>query len=507
MSASSATAPTEHLDVLIIGAGVSGIGAAYYLRQRLPGKTFAILEARDDLGGTWDLFRYPGIRSDSDLHTFGYAFKPWENRESIAGGPAILSYLRETADQYGIGSHIRFHRRVLGASWSSETARWLVEVENTGTGQCDLISCSWLFSCAGYYRYDEGFTPRFPGSERFTGQVVHPQHWPRDLDYQGKKVVIIGSGATAVTLVPALAETAGHVTMLQRSPTYVVPVPSQDKIANALRAVLGSRRGYALTRRRYVAQQRFVYRFCQRFPQAARRVIRGLNARRLPRDFPVDTHFNPTYNPWDQRLCAVPDSDLFKSISSGAASVVTDRIDTFTENGIALASGQHLEADIIVTATGLNMCVFGDIELTVDGEAVSWPDTTAYKGCMLSDIPNFSFMVGYTNSSWTLKVSPVCEFLCRILERMGTGGHDICYPHAADQAMPTRPLLDFSAGYVQRSLHLLPRQGPTAPWTMAMDYLSDVKTLSSDPFQDRQLRFTEAGRSIRPSATGQTVSA
>lgn len=484
--------PIEELDVLIVGAGISGIGAAYYLQRDHPGKSYAILEARDAIGGTWDLFRYPGIRSDSDLHTFGYEFKPWRD-EAIAGADKILAYLREAAAENGIDKHIRYHHKVLGASWSTATARWTVDVESgDGGGELIQLSAKWVFGATGYYRYDEGFTPEFEGRERFGGQIIHPQHWPEDLDYAGKKVVVIGSGATAVTLLPAMAETAGHITMLQRSPTYILPLPNKDPISDILVKVLGEKRGFAATRRKNIAQQRFIWRGCQRFPNVARKIIRRLNAAQLPADYPVDVHFNPTYNPWDQRLCLVPDADLFRAISSGKASVVTDRIATFTETGIALQSGQHLDADIIVTATGLNLLAFSGMSFTVDGKPVDIPSTVSFKGMMLTDVPNFAYAIGYTNSSWTLKVGLLCEHFCRLLSYMDTHGFDICYPHLDNPDMQMRPLLDFSAGYIQRSLSGLPRQGDGAPWLTSMDYHADVKLLRNDSVIDPNLRFANA---------------
>lgn len=484
--------PVRHLDVLIVGAGVSGIGAAYYLRRDHPGRSFALLEARGASGGTWDLFRYPGVRSDSDLHTFGYAFQPWRDEEAIAGGGKILAYLRETAAEHGIDRHIRFHTKVLTASWSSAEARWTVSVEHTETGERTTLTCAWLFCAAGYYRYDEGFTPHFEGREDFGGQVVHPQHWPQDLDYAGKRVVVIGSGATAVTLVPALAETAASVTMLQRTPTYIMPVPSRDKVANGLRALFGAERGYALTRRKNIAQQQAVWKFCQKHPKAARRIIRRVNARMLPAGFPVDEHFNPPYGPWDQRLCAVPDGDLFRAIRRGAADVVTDRIERFTATGIRLTSGRELAADVIVTATGLNVQAMGGMALTVDGRDVALAGTVAYKGMMLSGVPNFAYAIGYTNSSWTLKVGLLCEHFCRLLTHMDEHGYAVARPVVADPAMPLRPFLDFGAGYIRRVLDQLPRQGASAPWLTSMNYAGDVKLLRKLPVQDAQLQLSSA---------------
>jgi cation diffusion facilitator CzcD-associated flavoprotein CzcO len=490
------TAPSglEHVDVVIVGAGISGIGAAYYLQNRVPGKTYTILEARGATGGTWDLFRYPGIRSDSDLHTFGYEFKPWRDEESIAGADKILAYLRETAAENGIDQHVRFHHRVLGAAWSSADARWVVDVERTDTGERTQASASWIFTATGYYNYDEGYTPHFEGRDRFQGEIVHPQHWPEDLDYTGKRVVVIGSGATAVTLVPALAKTAAHVTMLQRTPTYIMPVPSKDPIANRLRKLLPPDRAYALTRRKNIAQQAAIWKFAQRFPNAARKIIRSVNAKQLPAGYPVDEHFNPPYGPWDQRLCAVPDGDLFRALRRGTASVVTDRIETFTETGIRLASGRELEADIIVTATGLNLLPFGGTSATVDGVPVSLPETVAFRGMMLSGVPNLAFAIGYTNSSWTLKVGLLCEYFCRLLNHMDEHGYDTCVPVPPAADMPTRPLLDFDAGYVKRSLDQLPRQGTAAPWLMSMNYQADVKLLRNGAITDPALRFSSVDR-------------
>jgi monooxygenase len=482
--------PAEHVDVLIVGAGVSGIGCAYHLQSEHPGKSYLILEGREAIGGTWDLFRYPGIRSDSDLHTFGYAFKPWLGEKAIADGPDILRYIRETASENRIEPHVRLGHKVLRASWSSEQARWTVEARRTDTGAPARFTCGWLFCASGYYRYDEGYTPSFEGAERFHGQIVHPQHWPEDLDYAGKRVVVIGSGATAVTLIPAMTDRAAHVTMLQRSPSYIVSVPARDPIANALKHVLPSRMAYALTRRKNIWLQKSIYRLSRSRPQLLRRMLRAGIKRRLPAGYAVDTHFNPRYNPWDQRLCAVPDGDLFEAISSGRASVATDRIDTFTENGIRLASGDELPADIIVTATGLNLLALGGIELTVDGDEVALPRTMAYKAMMLSDVPNFAYAFGYTNSSWTLKVDIVCEYLCRLLLYMDEHGYDSCMPHNDDPTVTTLPLLDFGAGYVQRSVHLFPRQGSRHPWSVAMSYAQDVQNLRGGAIEEPALRFS-----------------
>ncbi|GAA2615351.1 NAD(P)/FAD-dependent oxidoreductase [Dactylosporangium fulvum] len=489
MSDPSVPPTAGHLDVLIVGAGISGIGAGRYLKTELPSKSFAILEARAASGGTWDLFRYPGIRSDSDLYTFGYEFKPWRDEESIASAPRILAYLRETATENGLDPHIRYHHKVLAASWSSGDARWTVDVERTDTGERLRLTAGWLFCAGGYYRYDAGFTPHFEGRERFGGPIVHPQDWPDDLDYAGKRVVVIGSGATAVTLVPAMAGTAGHVTMLQRTPSYVMPLPKKDTVGNTLKKYLGAARGHALTRRKNIARQRAIWWFCQQYPKAARRLIRLVNVKQLPEGYPVDEHFNPPYGPWDQRLCAVPDGDLFRAIRKGTASVVTDRIATFTEHGVLLESGRELEADVVVTATGLNVQALGGVALTVDGTAVHLPDTVAYKGMMLSGVPNFAYAIGYTNSSWTLKVGLLCEHFCRLLAHMDAHGYDICRPEVGDPAMPTRPFLDFGAGYIQRAVAQLPRQGARRPWLTSTTYQADVKLLRADSVADPELHF------------------
>ncbi|WP_331251031.1 flavin-containing monooxygenase [Nocardioides sambongensis] len=493
------TEPVEHLDVLIVGAGISGIGAGRHLVADRPGTSFAIFEGREVSGGTWDLFRYPGIRSDSDLYTFGYEFRPWRDSQAIASADKILDYLRETAAECGVEEHIRYSHRVLSAAWSSEQACWTVQVQRADTGERFAVTAGWIFGATGYYDYDEGYTPHFEGRDRFGGQIIHPQHWPEDLDVTGKRVVVIGSGATAVTLVPALADAGAElVTMLQRTPTYVMPVPGEDKLVKTLVRVLGEERGFAAARTKYIWQQRLVYQFAQRFPKAARGIIRRVNERALPEGFDVDTHFNPPYGPWDQRLCAVPDGDLFRAIRNGRADVATARIRTFTEAGVELEDGQVLEADIIVTATGLNLKLFGGIEVRVDGETMHAPDHVAYKGMMLSGVPNFAFAVGYTNSSWTLKVGLLCEHFTRLLAYMETHGYDACVPVAP--AMETRPLLDFAAGYVQRALDDLPRQGEGAPWAMSMSYLDDVRLVRGGPVVDDALQFSRAVDRERVSA-------
>jgi cation diffusion facilitator CzcD-associated flavoprotein CzcO len=488
---------SEHVDVLIVGAGVSGIGCAYHLQTEAPTKSYMILEARETTGGTWDLFTYPGIRSDSDLHTFGYAFKPWRHDKAIADGPAILDYIRETASENGIEQHIRTGHRVAGARWSSADARWTADVQRAD-GTATTITCDWLFVAGGYYRYDQGFMPDFPGLADFQGTIIHPQHWPEDLDYAGKDVVVIGSGATAMTIVPAMAnEGAGSVTMLQRSPTYVASVPQRDPIANWLKTKMSEKRAYALTRRKNIWQQKTVFSLSQKHPKLVRRLLTAGVKRQLPEGYDVATHFNPTYDPWDQRLCAVPDGDLFKAISKGDATIVTDKVKRFVAGGIELESGRTLPADIIISATGLNLLAFGGVQLTVDDTPVALNEHLVYKGMMLSDVPNFAFAIGYTNSSWTLKVDLVCEHLTRMLGYMDRFGHAIATPHALEPGMETRPLLDFAAGYVQRSLQDFPRQGVRAPWSMAMSYATDIKALREGPVNDPELRFSAAGAPAR----------
>ncbi|MGB3699282.1 MAG: NAD(P)/FAD-dependent oxidoreductase [Gordonia sp. (in: high G+C Gram-positive bacteria)] len=478
----------QPLDVVVLGAGISGIGAAHYLTTEHPGKSFVILESRERLGGTWDLFRYPGIRSDSDLNTFGYEFKPWRDPQAIADAPRILDYLHEAVADDRLESRIVFNRRAISADWSDADQLWTLTVRHGDTGETSAVKTRWVFAGTGYYNYEEGFTPDFAGADDFTGQIVHPQHWPEDLDYRGKKVVVIGSGATAVTLVPSMAGDAAHVTMLQRTPTYVIPLPREDVIANALKKTLGAERGYKLSRQKNILQQKIVYQLCQRYPRPARKIIRATNAALLPRDFDVDTHFNPPYNPWDQRLCVVPDGDLFKAVKKGTASIETGRIKRFVAGGIELENGEVLEADIIVTATGLNLQLFGGMELSRNGESINLAETVAYRGVMLSGVPNWVLAIGYTNSSWTLKIGMLCEYFCRILTRMDQTGATSVEP-VADPAMETRPLLDFGAGYVKRALDRLPKQGTQSPWTMTMAVSADVKQLRRGAIDDEFLQY------------------
>jgi len=481
------TNPAEHVDVLIIGAGLSGIGAAHHIQDAFPDRTYAILEARDAIGGTWDLFRYPGVRSDSDMHTLGYRFRPWTQAKAIADGPSILEYIRATAAEAGIDRHIRYGHRVVHAAWSSADAVWTVEAEHDGRPV--RFTTRFLYSCSGYYRYDAGHQPDLPGIERFGGTVVHPQHWPEDLDHTGKKVVVIGSGATAVTLVPAMADRAAHVTMLQRSPTYIMALPSVDAIATRLRRLVGTDRAYALVRWKNVLVMTLFYQLSRRRPRVAKTIIRKAAIRRLPAGYDVDTHFKPRYQPWDQRLCLVPDGDLFTAIRDGTASVVTDRIAGFHAGGIRLESGADLDADIVVTATGLRLLPLGGIRLTVDGRDVVLPETKAYKGMMLSGVPNFAFTIGYVNASWTLKADLVGEYVVRLLRHMDAYGYDRCEPVDDDPAVARRPLLDFQAGYVLRSIGEFPHAGSRQPWRLGMSYAHDVVTLRHRRIDDGVLRF------------------
>jgi cation diffusion facilitator CzcD-associated flavoprotein CzcO len=485
----------EQLDVLIVGAGLSGVGAACHLHERLPGKSYAILEARSELGGTWDLFRYPGIRSDSDMHTLGYRFRPWTEARTITDGPSILRYVRQTARDHGVDERIRFNHRVLRAEWSSADSRWTVEAERTETGETVLLSCGFLWVCSGYYRYDEGYTPEFEGTERFRGRIVHPQHWTDDVEYAGKRVIVIGSGATAVTLVPALAEQAAKVTMLQRSPSYIASLPAEDPMANGLRRVLPDRAVYAIVRWKNVLLQLFSYQLSRRWPAAMKALIRRGVRRALPDGYDIDKHFNPSYDPWDQRLCLVPDGDLFEAICEGRAEVVTDRIASFTERGIRLESGGELEADLIVTATGLNLLFLGGMEVAVDGSDVDLPATMTYRGMMLSGIPNFAFTVGYTNASWTLKADLVAEYVCRLLAHMDAHGYSRCVPEIADDSITEVPLLDFSSGYVLRSLHEFPKQGSRAPWRLRQNYPLDRGLIRFSPIEDGTMKFSGASPS------------
>lgn len=490
----------DHVDVLIVGAGLSGIGAACQLQRRCQGKTFAILEARDRIGGTWDLFRYPGVRSDSDMFTFSYSFRPWTGSKAIADGDSICRYIQETARENDIEEHIRFQHRVVRAQWSSQDARWTVEACRTDTAESVTLTCSFLFTCSGYFRYDEGYTPQFPGIDRFTGQIVHPQQWPADLDYAGKRVVVIGSGATAATLVPAMTGKAAHVTMLQRSPSYMLALPATDVIADALRRWLPPTVAYPIIRWKNALLATLTFQLSRRAPGVIKALLRKGAAMQLPKGYDVGTHFTPQYNPWDQRLCLVPDGDLFKAIRGGRASVVTDHIETFTEYGIQLASGVELEADVVIVATGLNLLAIGGMTLNVDGADIDLGATVAYKGTMLSGVPNFALTLGYTHASWTLKADLISEYVCRLVNHMDQCGYQVCTSLAPDT--PQRePIIDLQAGYVLRSVAMLPKQGPAAPWRQYQNYPRDVLLLRHGPLEDEGVRFTRATAVVRAADT------
>ncbi len=475
--------PREHFDVLIVGAGLSGIGAACHLQQRLPGKRVAILESRQAIGGTWDLFRYPGIRSDSDMFTLGYSFRPWEDTRAIADGPSIREYVQATAREYGVEDKIRFGHKVLRADWSSAEARWTLTVERDG--ETVELSCDFVYGCTGYYRYDEGYTPEFPGIESYGGTVIHPQHWPEDLDYSGKRVVVIGSGATAVTLVPAMAGEAERVTMLQRSPTYIATLPANDRLAELLGRFLPKRAVYSIVRTKNVGRMMLSYQLSRRAPKLMRRLLRKGVEMQLPEGYDVDTHFEPRYNPWDERLCLVPGGDLFRAIRGGKADVVTDQIETFTEKGIRLRSGRELEADVVVTATGLNLLLLGGVEGYIDGEPVDISQAVGYKGMMFGGIPNMAVALGYTNASWTLKCDLVSEYLCRLLAYMDEHGYKVATPRDPDPGQPTEAFIDLKSGYVLRSLDQLPRQGISHPWRLHQNYPRDIRLLKRGPVDDQ----------------------
>ena len=488
-------ASAQHVDVVVVGAGISGIGAAYHLQQLCPDRTFVMLEGRSDIGGTWDLFRYPGVRSDSDMHTLGYRFKPWTADKAIADGPSIMNYLRETVAEYDIERHIRFDHHVDSADWSSADATWTINAHRTDTDEAVTYTCSFLFMCSGYYSYEGGYTPEFPGVERFAGQIVHPQEWPDDLDHTGQRVVVIGSGATAMTLVPALATTAGHVTMLQRSPTYVVSRPDTDIIANTLRKMLPDKVAYAITRQKNIKLGELFYKQTRSRPAKVKKKLLDLARKELAAEI-VDAHFTPSYDPWDQRLCLIPNSDLYNAINAGDASVVTDQIDTFTETGIQLESGEHLDADIIVTATGLQLVTVGEMDFTIDGEPLDFSRTWTYKGVAYSDVPNMATSFGFVNASWTLRSDMICEFVCRLLNHMRATGTDQCTPRlrASDQNMPPRPFIDdFSANYMQRVMPLLPKQGDHQPWVNTQSYSADRKLIAKAEIDDGVMQFTSVG--------------
>jgi monooxygenase len=477
----------EHVDVLVVGAGLSGIGAAARLAQEHPQRSYAVLEAREASGGTWDLFRYPGIRSDSDMYTMGYRFRPWRSNRALADGPSILEYVRDTAREHGVDRHVRYRHRVTSASWDSGTARWTVTAA-THEGEVTLTA-GFLWACSGYYDYDEPYRPELPGLADYAGTVVHPQHWPADLDTTGQRVVVIGSGATAMTLVPALADGgASQVTMLQRSPTYVLSLPGTDPVAARVRRWLPERASYWLLRWKNIGMAVATFQVSRRWPRFAKRVLRGAAARQLPEGFPVDVHFNPRYDPWDQRLCLVPDGDLFRVVREGRVDIVTDTIDTFTEKGVRVSSGDELLADVVVTATGFNLKIMGGMDLEVDGERVDLRERMAYRALMFSGVPNFAFTIGYTNASWTLKADLVADYVCRLLSHLDATGRHVAVP-VPDPAVGEAPFMDFTPGYVKRSEHLLPKQGDREPWRLRQNYFHDVRSIRRSRVDDGVLTF------------------
>jgi cation diffusion facilitator CzcD-associated flavoprotein CzcO len=485
----------EHLDVIVVGAGLSGIGAAWHLQQRLPGLSYLILEGRDAIGGTWDLFRYPGVRSDSDMYTMGYRFRTWQGGPAIADGRSIKTYIENTARESGIDERIRFGHRVVRAKWSSETCQWTVETEVGPEGRPATFTCGFLYTCTGYYRYDTGHAPEWPGMDRFAGDIVHPQHWPEDLDHSGRDVVVIGSGATAVTLVPALATGSGsarHVTMLQRSPTYIASMPSHDRIAETLGRFLPTKAVYALSRWRRIVFGMLSFKLARSRPEFMKHLLMRGVRHELGPYFDVATHFTPRYDPWDQRLCLAPDGDFFAALRDGRASIVTDHIERFTETGIDLRSGEHLDADLIVSATGLEILVLGGIELVVDGDPVDLSETLTYKGMMYSDVPNLVSTFGYTNASWTLKADLTAEHVCRLLDHMRRHGYDRVTPRRPSVAVEQLPALDFTSGYVQRALDRLPKQGSRAPWRVHQNYVKDLFVFRFAPVDDPALELRSA---------------
>ena len=488
---------TEHVDVLIVGAGISGIGAAVHLQKHCPQRSYLILEGRAAIGGTWDLFRYPGIRSDSDMYTLGFNFKPWAQGKAIADGAAILDYLHETVAEYALADQLRLDHKVCSAAWDSSTARWTLTVQHAGEEL--QFSCNFLYMCSGYYDFNEGFTPEFPGREQFAGQFVHPQHWPQGLDYRGKRVVVIGSGATAMTLVPNMAGVAEEVVMLQRSPTYVVSRPAEDRLANRLRRYLPSMLAYQLIRWRNVLLQMFFFYLARLRPAQFKRRLIGMVRQELGADYDVATHFTPSYRPWQQRICLVPDSDLFKQIKSGKARMVTGQIERFTADGIRLQSGEELPADIIVSATGLKLLLLGGMQMSVDGQPVDLADTFGYRGMMFSGVPNFAVAFGYTNASWTLKADLSGEFVCRLLNHMQARNKRMVVPQLADPAMEQLPWLDFTSGYVKRAQERLPKQGRHLPWRLYQNYIKDLLLLRFSKLEDGVLQFSE------PSAAHKTT--
>jgi len=485
----------EHVDVIIVGAGLSGIGAACHLTKDTPTKSFAVIESRAAMGGTWDLFRYPGIRSDSDMHTLGYSFKPWRHEKAIADGPAILEYIRETAREYDIEQHIRYNQQVESLSWDSATAIWSLVLKVNGQDTMTM-TCNFVYSCTGYYRYDQGYMPEFPGADAFKGEIIHPQKWPEELDYSGKKVVVIGSGATAITLVPSMADRASHVTMLQRSPTYVISRPEIDSTAKKLERYLPEQVAYWATRWKNVLSQMILYKMSKKRPEYIKNKLIQWTQLWLGKDFDVATHFSPRYNPWDQRLCLVPNGDLFRSLRKGTSSVVTDNISRFTADGIELKSGKVLDADIIVSATGLELLAMGGMQISVDGKAVDISEALQYKGMMLSDVPNFAFATGYTNASWTLKCDLSSQYVCRLLKYLDKQKLAICVPRNSNKELKRVPSIGLDSGYINRSIDKFPKEGVVAPWRLHQNYFLDLLGLRFGSVRERTMEFSPLSQSV-----------
>ena len=496
----SSTQTAEHFDVLIVGAGLSGIAAAFHLQKRCPNRSYTIIEAREAIGGTWDLFRYPGIRSDSDMYTFGFAFKPWTEGKVFADGKNIREYVQETARQNDIEKNIRFGKKVIHSSWDSNQARWTVDIKNVADDSQESYTCNFLIMCSGYYRYDRGHLPDFPGMKDFGGDIIHPQFWKEGTDYSGKKVVIIGSGATAITLLPAMAPQAEKVTMLQRSPSYIAARPARDRMADFLRKFVPEMAVHSMTRAKNILLAIYFYEVSQRWPELVKKEIIKRIQKELGEDFDVETHFSPSYKPWDQRFCLAPDGDFFQALKTDSADIVTDHIDHFTENGIMLKSGQELEADLIIPATGLELQMMGGSQLTIDGKPFVAPDSFTYRGMMLSDVPNLALALGYTNSSWTLKVDLTCERICRMLNHMKKTDTDYCVAAPPD-TLESVPLLNFSSGYVQRALHIMPQQGPDSPWRTYQNYIQDMLTIRFSPLEDGAMQYLRAGERRSPQAS------
>lgn len=479
----------KHIDILIVGAGISGIGLAAHLSKNCPQRQFDIIERRESFGGTWDLFKYPGIRSDSDMSTFGFNFKPWQKANVLADGASIKGYLSEVVDEYQLKNKIHFKHRVLSANYDSSISKWVVQIEDANQKQHTWIA-NFVLGCTGYYNYDQGFQPDFPNQTAFKGQFIHPQHWPENFDYTGKKVVIIGSGATAITLVPAMAKGgAAHVTMLQRSPTYIASVPSIDFVYDKMRKVLPEDLAYKLIRARNIGMQRGIYALAQKQPKLLRKFL--LKSIEMQLKGKVDMkHFTPSYNPWDQRLCVVPDGDLFKILRSGKASVETDQIEKFTETGIQLKSGQHLDADIIVSATGLQIQILGGIKASIDGKPIDTSKHMLYKGIMVSDVPNMAMIIGYINASWTLKVDIAADYICRLINYMDKNGYDqVIAQGDQTELMEDTVMGSLSSGYIARAADVMPKQGKHAPWNVTNNYLADRKILKHARFDDNVLKF------------------